>query len=75
MKAKDIFIYSLAAIFILGSFVLFFILKETTTTTVQGIMEILKMGDVLILGYFFGSSKSSSDKTGMIHNSTPIKEP
>jgi hypothetical protein len=66
MKAKDIFQYALAGVFVLASFVLFYLLKDTESETVQGIMEILKMGVVLILGFFFGSSKGSSEKTDII---------
>lgn len=61
-RNKEIFMYALAGFFILGSFVLFYLFRNTENDTINGVMEILKMSIVLILTYFYGSSKGSSDK-------------
>jgi hypothetical protein len=67
MKAKDIYIYSFAAIFVIGFFILAYVLRDATDNVfITGVIETLKMGVVLILGYFFGSSKGSSDKNDLL---------
>ena len=66
-KLKEIFIYSLAALFIVGFFILSYELKDVSDNTfINGVIETLKMDVILILGYFFGSSKGSSDKNEML---------
>jgi len=67
MKAKEIYLYSFAALFVIGYFVQSYLLKgvEANSFTV-GVIETTKMGVILILGYFFGSSKSSSDKNELL---------
>jgi hypothetical protein len=67
MKAKDIYIYSFGALFVIGFFILAYMLRNVTDNVfITGVIETLKMGVVLILGYFFGSSKGSSDKNEML---------
>ena len=69
MKAKEIYMYALAALFIVGFFVMSWLLRNTPENSfLIGVIETLKMGVVLILGYFFGSSKSSADKNEMLKN-------
>jgi len=69
MKPKEIYMYVLAALFIIGFFIMSWLLrKEPENATITGIIETLKMGVILILGYFFGSSKSSADKNEMLKN-------
>lgn len=83
MKAKDIFQYALAGIITLGeiamiSFLLILWMKGTSTTDqavvnlIYGICLAYHSGFMLVLGYFFASSKGSSEKNEMIHNSKPI---
>ena len=69
MKAKEIYVYVLAALFLLGFFILSWMLRNTPENSYMlGVVETLKNGVILILGYFFGSSKGSSDKTEIIKN-------
>lgn len=63
MNIKDIYLYCLAALFIAGSFIMFYVLRKETGSVAIGIVDTLKVCDVLILGYFFGSSKGSADKS------------
>ena len=65
---KDVFQYALAALIVVGEvFVLF----------ATGVDVTLKMAYhsafMLVIGYFFGSSRGSSDKNSIIANSTPNK--
>jgi hypothetical protein len=69
MKTKEIYMYALAALYIGGFFVMAWLLRNTPENSfLIGVIETLKMGVVLILGYFFGSSKSSADKNEMFKN-------
>ena len=63
ISKKDIYLYSLASLFIIGSFVMFYVLRQETGIVAVGVVDTLKVCDVLILSYFFGSSKGSADKT------------
>lgn len=75
MKSKEIFIYAFAALFIIGFFLLVIILRNTAENPfIIGVIETLKTGVILILGYFFGSSKGSQDKTEIISKLGPIPE-
>ena len=68
MKTKEIYMYALAALFIVGFFIMSWLLRNTPENSfLIGVIETLKMGVVLILGYFFGSSKSSADKTELMN--------
>lgn len=68
MKAKEIYLYAFAALFVIGFFVLAVVLKDNTNNMfISGVIETLKLGVVLILGYFFGSSKGSADKNEIIN--------
>jgi len=70
MKTKEIYMYALAALFIVGFFIMSWLLRNTPENSfLIGVIETLKMGVVLILGYFFGSSKSSADKTELMNKS------
>jgi len=79
MKTKDIAMYVLGSIFVFGFFFILSIIfgkvmpsdnKEIGLMVIGALVA--KFGDVV--NYFFGSSKSSAEKTEMIHNSTPIKK-
>lgn len=75
MKPKDIAMYILGALVAIGFFatLIFMILKGSYESSVNLIVGALVGSFTTIVAYFFGSSKSSADKTEMIHNSTPIK--
>lgn len=75
MKSKDIAMYVLGAVITIGFFatLIFMISSEQYKTEVNMIVGALIGSFVTVVGFFFGSSKSSTDKTEMIHNSTPIK--
>ncbi len=70
MKAKEVYMYILGALIVLGVFIItwFFLYKEMPPAnkeimfTIVGVM-LAKFADVI--GYFFGSSKGSSDKNEM----------
>jgi hypothetical protein len=68
MKTKEIYLYSFAALFVIGFFVLAIFLKdiEGSNPFVVGVIETMKNGVILILGYFYGSSKGSADKNEMM---------
>lgn len=59
---KDIYTYAFAAFFVAGSFILMYLLKDAISPVAIGVIDTLKMGDILILGYLYGSSKSSGSK-------------
>lgn len=66
--AKEIYLYTFAAFFTIGFFVLAVMLKgEPENNLTIGIIETIKNGVILILGYYFGSSKSSADKTELMN--------
>ena len=76
MKAKDIFQYCLACIIVIGeiamiTFLLILWMKGASTTD-QAIVNLIYG---IAMGYFFASNKGSSEKTEMIHNSTPLVKP
>lgn len=75
MKTKDIAMYILGAIITIGFFatLIFMIIKGTYESSVNLIVGALVGSFTTIVAFFYGSSKSSADKTEMIHNSTPIK--
>jgi len=66
---KEIYLYSFAALFVIGFFILAYLLRDVVESSFMvGVIETLKMGVILILGYFFGSSKGSSDKNELINS-------
>jgi hypothetical protein len=73
-NAKEIYLYAFALLFVIGFFYLAIALKNTPESGfVTGIIETVKNGVILILGYFFGSSKGSADKTEIMNKE--INEP
>lgn len=74
-KAKEIYMYLLATVIIAGFFItlVFMIRSGEYKTEVNMIVGALIGAFITVVGFFFGSSKSSSDKNEMIANSTPIK--
>lgn len=68
MKAKEIYMYVFAALFVIGFFIIAVVFRNTAESSfVTGVMETIKNGVILIIGYFFGSSKSSADKTELLN--------
>ena len=66
MKAQDIFLYGLAALLIIGFFVIYGIMiyRQMNVDLMNGA---LIAAFSLIIGYFYGSSKGSSDKNKMLN--------
>lgn len=75
--AKEIYMYILGAIMILGElFIVGFLLyiwKAGASTVDQNVINLVygmslgfHSGFMLVLGYFYGSSKSSADKTVLL---------
>jgi len=75
-KVKEIYMYLLATVIIAGFFItlVFMIRSGEYKTEVNMIVGALIGAFITVVGFFFGSSKSSSDKNEMILNSTPIKQ-
>ena len=77
---KQVFIYSLAALVILGFIgvmvILIFHLAPASNDTLLNVLAgAFTTMTIQIVNYFYGSSKSSADKTDMLYNSTPIIPP
>jgi len=70
MKAKEIFMYALGAIVLIGFFItLFFLVKEGIyESTINLAIGALIAAFATVVGYFYGSSKGSTDKNEMINN-------
>lgn len=68
MKIKDIFMYALGAIVVIGFFVtLAYLIKQGTyESTINLAIGALIGAFGTIVGYFFGSSKGSADKNEML---------
>jgi len=66
---RDWFLYALAALFVIGFFVLMALLMfrpiEENTSLVM-VIGALVSGVTMVLSYFFGSSKGSADKNAMM---------
>jgi len=72
---KEHYMYILASIIVVGFFVLtgilmFVELPEGTNSVVNLLFGGLVAGFATVLNYFFGSSKSSADKTAMLKNNS-----
>lgn len=76
---KTIYMYVLAAIFIIGYFALiaFILLKIVPPENKEIALMLfgtLTAGVSMILSYFYGSSKGSDDKNEMLYKSTPPQD-
>jgi len=74
--AKEIYQYALGAITVIGVFLIVFILTRKEVPPANKDLLNIVIGSLVmnfgqIVGYFFGSSKSSSDKNDIIANSVP----
>ena len=72
-KIKEVYMYLLGALVITASFFLAYLLIFTPVPDANRSIVDVAFGLVLgwggaVVGYFFGSSKSSSDKTKIIAN-------
>jgi hypothetical protein len=76
MKPKDLAMYVLGAVVTIGFFLtlIYMIVSGSYESSVNLIVGALVGSFTTVVAYFFGSSKSSADKTEMIHKSMPIKE-
>lgn len=72
MKAKDIFMYSLGSIIVVGFFVvlIFLIISNKYPDSVNLVIGALIGSFTSVVAFNFGTTKSSADKTEMIYNST-----
>ena len=76
MKAKEIYMYALAALFVIGYFILIgliltMVIPEQNKDIALMLFGTLTAGVSLILGYFFGSSKGSEEKNRLLLQSKP----
>lgn len=76
MKAKDIAMYVLGAVIAIGFFatLIYMIGKGTYESSVNLIVGALVGSFTTVVAFFYGSSKTSADKTEMIYKSTPIQD-
>ena len=78
-KAKNVFMFVLGGLFTLGFFAvlgmfIFRSVPEGNATAMNILLGVLASGITTILGYFYGSSKSSADKTVLLSKADAIKE-
>lgn len=70
MKAKEIYMYALGAIVTIGFFAItiYLIYSGKYNDAVMLIIGALIGAFTTVVGYFFGSSKGSADKTELLNN-------
>ncbi len=76
MKTKDLYMYILGALIAIGFFVVLFFLiyQGKFESTINLVIGTLITAFGTVVGYFFGSSKGSSDKNNLINkNQNEIK--
>lgn len=74
MKTKEIYMYGLGALIVIGFFVLLVIVFRTEMPERNKEVGLLVIGALVakfsdVVAYFFGSSKGSADKTEIINKS------
>ena len=76
MKAKEIFFYSLGALIVLGFFLILgvSIAKGDNPEAVNLCIGTLLAGFGTVVGYYYGSSKGSADKTEMMHSNAKARD-
>jgi hypothetical protein len=72
MKTREIYFYSIGAIFVIGFFVCLALviikpLPQENSTVTNIMLGSLVAGVTTVLGYFYGSSKGSADKTDIMN--------
>ena len=77
MKTKDFFFYGLGALIVIGFFatLIYLIYSGKYPESVNLVIGALLGAFGTVVGYFYGSSKGSSDKDALLHQSTPIPPP
>ena len=70
MKAKEVFFYILGTVIVIGFFVILWVLIKTDKFPDSLNMAIgaLLAAFGTVVGYFFGSSKGSADKSEILNN-------
>ena len=70
MKAKDIFMYALGAIIVIAMVIITIMLIPRTELkdSLNLVIGAWLAGFGSVVGYFYGSSKGSSDKTELLKN-------
>ncbi|MCX6232603.1 MAG: hypothetical protein NTZ33_13790 [Bacteroidetes bacterium] len=71
-KVNNVFMYTLGALIVIGFFVALVYMSANNadgkyTNSIMDMVATIKMTLVLIVGYYWGSSKSSADKTEMLN--------
>jgi uncharacterized BrkB/YihY/UPF0761 family membrane protein len=79
-RTKEIYMYLLGAIvvFIVMAYsiaLIFFTIPENNKDMVNIALGTFLGAFITVVGYYFGTSKSSADKTAMMNNQEPKKEP
>lgn len=79
MKGKEIYMYILAAVFVVGyfcliGFVLMRVIPAENKDIALMLFGTLTAAVASIISYFYGSSKSSADKNELLYKSTPPEE-
>ena len=73
MKTKELFMYILGGLIVIGFFTTLFYLiyQGTFESTINLAIGTLLTAFGTIVGYFYGSSKGSSDKNKLLEEKTP----
>jgi len=77
MKGKGMFFNVLGVLIVLGFFavLVMLIIRGGAEATVNILIGALAGAFMTVVGYNFGTSRSSAEKTEMLYNSTPLKQP
>lgn len=72
MKVKEIFQYGLGALIVIGFFLLLYLIFVAEIPSPNKELGLIVIGALVgnfnsIVGYFFGSSKGSADKTDILN--------
>jgi len=79
MKTKDIYMYALGALIVVGFFTVLIVVFRTEMPQSNKDIGLLIIGALVakfsdVVGYFFGSSKSSADKTELMNTKNNTNE-
>lgn len=72
MKTKDIYMYALGALIVAGFFLILYVVFSKVMPADNKDIGLLVIGALVakfsdVVGYFFGSSKGSADKTELMN--------
>ena len=72
MKPKDIYMYVLGTVIIIGFFIILYVVFKSEMPQANKDIGLMIIGALVakfsdVVGYFFGSSKSSADKTEIMN--------